>query len=266
MAQSQGITQLQMEREQLIERVRKAKQDLARSTGISVPPLAARIVRACDGDGLSRDEREQLLSELGFNWHTTGDFVIVSKSSLPGITFNGMKGSAPTDVARAVLAITPEENAALETLAQRLTADYRSWAKSHIQREEPGGDVVAKYSLIADPTFSQGLTDAFVNGVLSALGQERGELLRDYAYHWMSEHGMKSVGVLETGTSLVVKRYRSGDEARLSFELRRGGGTMSADVSPRQPFPESFSPLFPNGWKDLAQREGFELPMEFQEK
>jgi hypothetical protein len=33
--------------------------------------------------------------------------------------------------------------------------------------------------------------------------------------------------------------------------------------SPFQQFPEVFRSLFPGGWTDLAQREGFELPKEF---
>jgi hypothetical protein len=41
---------------------------------------------------------------------------------------------------------------------------------------------------------------------------------------------------------------------------------MSTDVSPYQPFAEAFLPLFPNGWPDLAQREGFELPKGFRKR
>lgn len=41
---------------------------------------------------------------------------------------------------------------------------------------------------------------------------------------------------------------------------------MSTDVNPWQPFPEAFRPLFPGGWKELAEREGFELPKSFQPK
>jgi hypothetical protein len=63
--------------------------------------------------------------------------------------------------------------------------------------------------------------------------------------------------------ALTVKRNGAGNEPRLSFELKYSGNIMSTDVSPYQQFPEAFLPLFPNGWADLARREGFELPKSF---
>ena len=38
------------------------------------------------------------------------------------------------------------------------------------------------------------------------------------------------------------------------------GGTMYTEVAPYQEFPRAFRAIFPGGWPDLAQREGFELP------
>jgi hypothetical protein len=49
-------------------------------------------------------------------------------------------------------------------------------------------------------------------------------------------------------------------------EIVRYHSTLSTYVSPHQPFPETFRPLFPGGWVDLAQREGFELPAEFHQQ
>ena len=48
------------------------------------------------------------------------------------------------------------------------------------------------------------------------------------------------------------------------FEVRYSRNTMTTDVSPHQNIPPAFLPLFPNGWPDLARREGFELPKEFR--
>ena len=50
----------------------------------------------------------------------------------------------------------------------------------------------------------------------------------------------------------------------LQMELRQARSMMTCGLSPWQPLPKAFAPLFPGGWEELAQREGFELPEEFQ--
>src|SRR5262249_55454934 len=121
--------------------------------------------------------------------------------------------------------------------------------------------VVAKYILPADPDFSLSLSNNFVTGTLGTLGRERGNLLLDYARSWMQELGLGGTG---GANSLTVTRYPSGSEVHYGFELKYSGNVMTTDVSPYQEFPPAFLPLFPNGWLDLAQREGFELPKEFR--
>ena len=68
-------------------------------------------------------------------------------------------------------------------------------------------------------------------------------------------------------TTLTVKRYPggAGPDARYTYQMESDGGTMSTEVYPKQ-FPEIFRPLFPNGWVDLAKREGFQLPKSFNQK
>jgi hypothetical protein len=39
--------------------------------------------------------------------------------------------------------------------------------------------------------------------------------------------------------------------------------SSSGDVAPGN-FPDLFRSFFPGGWRDLAQREGFALPKEFE--
>lgn len=265
--QTRQLAQLLFEKQQVLERVSETRQQLA-----AQPPIPAhqqidgKILTGDSLGNLSAAEREQLLAELEFNWNTTGDYLIVSKKSLAGISLAAIKGTTLTDAARAVLAITPEERAAVETMTQRLMADYTVWAEAHVQRAEPSGDVVAKYTLAADEAFSQSQSNRFVSEVIAALGPERGELLRRYSYQWMSELGMNNTTLSKRETTMIVKRYNAGDESRLGFELQHAGGGMSTDVSPWQPFPEAFRSIFPNGWTDLAKREGFELPKSFQKK
>ena len=55
------------------------------------------------------------------------------------------------------------------------------------------------------------------------------------------------------------------NERRYNYTLKSRHSTMTTSISPWQPFPEAFKPLFPGGWKDLATAEGFELPQEFKQ-
>jgi hypothetical protein len=76
----------------------------------------------------------------------------------------------------------------------------------------------------------------------------------------MNDLGMNGGG---EPTTLTVKRHQAG---HLNVEVGNAHGSMSTEVSPYQPFPTAFAPLFPNGWTDLAAREGFELTKDFQAK
>ncbi|TAL03469.1 MAG: hypothetical protein EPO07_06125 [Verrucomicrobia bacterium] len=270
--QTQQLAHLRIEREELVEKARAIREELA-----SLPPaspalqLMQRILSRSDRHNLSAEETEQLLAEFGFNWNTTGDFLIVSKKSLNGISLEGMKDDKMTAAARAVLAISPEERAVLETLTKQLGTEREAWVVAHAQREEPGGKVLAKYSLPVDAEFSQSLSNAFTSGIFATLGNERAELLREYSYSWMQAVGMLGGpavrGIYESEPiTLLVERYRAGDSWNMNYTLKQAGNTMTTSVNPWQPFPEAFKPLFPNGWIDVAAREGFELPKEFKKK
>src|SRR5689334_14782706 len=100
--QTQQLGQLRLEKQQVFERWSDAKQSLAAQPPLSMfTQLAEKILSGAALENLSSAESEQLLAELGFNWNTTGDYLIVSKKSLAGISFDGMKGVKLTAVARA---------------------------------------------------------------------------------------------------------------------------------------------------------------------
>jgi hypothetical protein len=282
--QTQQLAQLRLEKQQIFEHWSDARQLLA-----AQPPLAAltqlaeKILSGASLQNLSAAESEQLLAELGFNWSTTGDYLIVSKKSLERISFDGMKSVKLTDVARAVLAISPAEQAVIETMTQQLGDTRAAWVKEHAQRTEPSGDVLAQYSLPVDAEFSQSQLAIFTNGIFSALGTERAQWLQAHSHGWMLDVGLRTgqdfskvpeelratmpTSEYETQpTTLTVERYKSGDEWRLNYRLKQAGNSMMTSVSPWQSFPEAFRPIFPGGWEELATREGFELPKEFQKK
>ena len=209
----------------------------------------------------SAEQSEKLLDEMGFNWNSTGDYLVVSKATLGVILLKGMHGFTLNDIPCQVLAITPNERLIIESLAQNLGANCANWVKEHAQRDEPSGDILARYTLPADLEFFQSLTNNFANGLVATLGRERGNLLFYYSRERMMKLGDYGAGL----TSLTVKRCQLGHEPSLAVDLRSQGITYSSSVGGAPPFPEYFQPLFPNGWSDLANREGFEQPMVFGE-
>jgi hypothetical protein len=265
--QTEQLAHMRIEQSEWRERERELKRELTAQPPREITPDTADALREMDLRTLSPEASGRLLAELGFDWHTTDDYVIVSKQSLSCVSFEGIKRAKLTEAACAVLAITPEEQAAIEAETQRLSAEHASWVLAHAEREEPTGDVVAKYVLPADPGFCEALKGAFTNAVSASLGHERAELLQQYAESWMRSLGMMDSHPALAGipTTLTLSRYDDRD-GRLNMTIKQASSTMSTDVNPWQPFPEAFRPLFPGGWKELAEREGFELPKSFQPK
>ena len=280
--QTQQLARLEFEKQRLVERITETRQLLAAQPPLSpLLELKGKILSGNLLTNLSATESEQLLAELDFNWNTTGDYLIVSKKSLAGIHFGAMKGEKLTPAAQGVLAITPAEQTAIETMTGQLGTTRAAWALARAQRTEPAGNVLAQYSLPTDASFSQSQLAIFTNGVFSALGDQRGEWLQDHAAGWMQDVGLRTspdlskipAEILATmpherlqtePTTLTVERDQPRGGWQMNFTLRQGANTMTTSVNPAQPFPEAFRPLFPNGWPDLAAREGFELPKEFQ--
>jgi hypothetical protein len=257
LAETQSIVQARTQLTSITEKVRdlkrlQAQQSLAAGSSAGAPGSGAGSSR------LSPDQSEQLLSELGFNWASSGDYLMVSKDTLRAISLKGVSGRGVSQAACEVLAITPAERQQIEAAAQSVADQYKAWALTDAKRTEPSGDVVAQYSLPQDRDFSLSLSNSFVRGVVDTLGEERGSLLLSYSGDWMT-----GLGMFGGDSSLTVKRYQSGDEPHLTYVVENAGNSMSSDVSP-QNFPEAFRPLFPNGWTDLAAREGFALPKAFQ--
>jgi hypothetical protein len=282
--QTQQLARLYLEKQQVTERITVNKQLFA-----ALPPLPAlqqleqKVLAGDSLTNLSAAESEQLLAELGFNWNTTGDYLIISKKSLDGISYNGMKGAKLSTAARETLAISPAEQSVIETMTGQLNKERTAWAKDHVQRTEPSGDVLAQYSLPVDEAFSRNQYEVYTNGIFSALGEQRAQWLEDQSQDWMQAAGLYSgpnlskvpKEILDTlpvdayqpqPTTMKLERYKSGDDWHLNVTLQQGGGTMTTSVNPWQPFPEAFRAIFPGGWKDLAATEGFELPAEFNKK
>ena len=262
-AQTQRIERMRVEREDLRVQMRNARrQAAADAASIATDDLAGEFATN-RLKNMAPGQSERLLAELGFNWNSPGDYVFVSKKSLPEISTSAIGDDAKlTEAVCVALAITPGERAAIEAEAQRIQSGYTSWLKTHVKREEPSGDVLAKYVLTPDPQFSEACSNAFTTVVSSTLGAERSELFYQYVWNWMGSVGLFNAAPAYTSTSMTIRR--SGKY--LMMDLQQARSSMTCGLTPYQPLPEAFRTLFPGGWKDLAKREGFELPENLREK
>jgi hypothetical protein len=266
LSQTQLLAAAQSDRASLVERVRGLKQSLARSKpGGEYEVWAA--LQTNPTTQLTPELRERLLEELGYNWRSSDEFIVVSKKTLRQIQMFGLvNGGKLSNVAAAVLAITPGERAQVQAAIQRVQTDFKEWALAHTERSEPNDDVLADYTLPNDPAMS--ISKAFATAVFEGLGKERADLFLPGARSWMVDE----IGLLDNTARMIIRRGPAGNEQRLKIQVPLPTGTSSSHdlldehYGKFRGFPRAFLPLFPKGWADVAKRDGFELPKEPQEK
>jgi len=212
--------------------------------------------------------REHVFEEVGFNWQSSADYIVVSKETIRDVMMQSVENGKLTDMAVAVLAITPEERGQVEGALQRVRTSFHEWASSQIQRTEPKDEVVAQYTMPgADLAMSMSISNNFTAALVGALGRERAELIGPSARAWLSLMYPWAKPI-----TLLVKRFLDGNGERLKFLTFASFGTPQqiGDSNPmdfsQRPFPAAFLLAFPNGWADVAKREGFQLPEQRQGK
>jgi hypothetical protein len=260
MAETQRVMTAHSDQVELIERTRALKQALGQFPAVE-PNAVWSALQTERKDPLTPELRERLLEELGFNWQSSKEFIVVSKKTMRDLQVPAIRGGGKlAAVAVTVFAMTPEERGQVEAVIMRVKTDFKEWVLSHTERGEPKDDVLARYSLLGDPALS--ISNNFVSGLFQAVGRQRGELIIDSSPTWMSHPGIRGESL-----TMTVKRYSSGNEERLRVLKQTSGGLPpnESDLG-RNNFPEAFRPLFPTGWADVAKREGFELPEEAPKK
>jgi len=219
------------------------------------------LLALLEGRELSPKRWAQLREELGIGWNCSEDYVLVSKRVLKQIGLQPFDGNGNvTPVARAALAITPEEQSQIQLALKSSDDDYPAWVRTHAQRTEPAGDVVAQYTIPANPELALSLSNRIATAVVATLGNERADLFLPNARSWW---GWQRIGVDESDATLTVRRIAINGESRLVWEWKHGSSAPSAEVAYGYYPSSSFLWLFPGGWADLARREGFELPASF---
>jgi hypothetical protein len=206
----------------------------------------------------------QLRQELGLGWNESPDYLLVRKQALKNLDYVMFySGTTPTPTAMDLLGLSSEEKSSL-TSALRSLRD--GWEGNSLKRTEPHGDIVAQYTLTPpDAAAEQSLSNNFTAALVSAVGQERADLMQREAW----SNFRRDLGPTESET-LTIRQTTVNGEPDLTWQIQRGpdgsGGGASQPVRYAM-YPSSwFLTCFPGGWDTLAQREGLQLPAAFRKQ
>lgn len=264
--QTNHLARLEAEKTVLTAKIQELQLDL-QAHG---PTPSSGLVGLLDTNGLAGltpEAWETLRTELDLSWHSSGDWVLLSKTTLATVGMNALKGSKLTDAACGVLAITPEERRQLNEAFAGTRGEFDTWAKTSLQREGTNGETLARFTIPPNLELAAGLSNKLAATVMATLGEQRAGLLQRFADEW---YKMEVGGLVAMTNTLTVLRRTDGDGTpQLYYDLSLKGGPgqgsrgQSGTLTTRSFFPTSFKSVFPGGWRDVAGREGFELPKEF---
>ena len=201
----------------------------------------------------------QLRSELGIGWNASEDYVLVSKSLLKRIGLQSFT-YAPhiSEPARAILNVSPEEQSQVTALVHGL----RDEQAIRVQRVEPAGEIVAHYIIAADqPGLEQSISNKFSTQVAAILGPQRADIFLASGWRQL-QSDLPLVGP-EPVTFTVTRSFSDG-ESKFIWRKQQGKASQSGPVRYAQYPARWFTMVFPKGWRELAEREGFQLPENFE--
>jgi len=268
---SQHLAQIEEQKGALDVQVRELRRAL-RSLDQNIPADSALTVLLTTNqpNRLLPEVRERLLAELGLSWHSSDGWIVVSKTTLASIEMDAVWGNKLTDAVCGALAVAPDERQRVEAAFARVREDFAAWAKAHVQREGPSDEMLVRYTIPCDPEFAQGLTNQLFGEITATLGAERAGLLERYLDGWL-QIGTGYLGAVTNTLTVLHQSDRDGNTS-LYYKLTResDGRYGRRQAGPSKIIPKSFPPafrqIFAGGWREVAQREGFDLPKEFQEE
>jgi len=232
------------------------------------PGMTSEMRRLLDGNGpgLSAAAWAQLRQQLGIGWNSSPDYVLVSKEAAKRLFYDRLGGTPKvgreaSEVACDVLALTPDEQAAIKTILRGFSGQSRQSLR--VERTEPSGDIVAQYTVTGpDAGVIASLSSNFTAEIVGVVRQQRADLLLPDA--WRQFQGdLSDLGAGETQTITVRQTVVDG-APDLVCELKHGQSSYTTPVRYAN-YPSGwFLTVFPGGWQTLAVREGFALPAHFE--
>jgi len=214
LVQTQQLAAVQREQADLAVRIRGLKASLAQSQPVAENALWS-MLQTNRADELPPELRERVLEELGFNWQSSADFIVVTKETVrdtsgerKGIQWMLRNGKL-TEVAAAILAMAPEERGQVEATIEQAQSDYNDWAVDNVERKEPKNGDLAEYFLPGDPAMEQGIKANMADGIRAALGKERAKIIQDPVRRWISDNfglGKEGATLVRLGTAVFGSR------------------------------------------------------------
>jgi hypothetical protein len=201
---------------------------------------------------------QELRDQLETDWNRSGSFVLVSTAVVSRLNFSHFNATdRPSDTANLVFALTPPEQLAISDALNQA----RQSAMLRVQRSQPEGDEVAKYTIQADPVVEASISNHFSAQITGILGAERSDLFLAPAWRELksdlSPNGTEPV-------TMTIRHTVLNSQSKLIWELVQGTAVYTGDLRYGN-YPSSwFLTLFPGGWAPIATREGFELPESFR--
>lgn len=133
----------------------------------------------------------RLLATSNSAANSSRNYVLVSKAALAGADIRPFEAYPRTTHLSAsiidTLAITPEEQQAVQSDFSSAYDALQEWAKANLQRQGAESNLVVQYTLPADAVFRQSWMDGLMGKVEGDIGQERADILRKnfevYAYY-----------------------------------------------------------------------------------
>ena len=264
------LSQMQEEQTSLATRVhelQRARQNRA-STSRMAPGLVTLLLKS-NLKSASPEMQDKVMTALGRGTISSTAHTLVSKATLKATILEPLKrfpdNGKLTDSASGVLALTPGEQQSVESAFAEAFEGIGAWAKAHVQREGPTNKMLVRYTIPIDQAFERESTGKLFGTINAALGQERGELMSNYFDFWrIDEDG--AIG----DRANILEIYHTSEPSvlaqRSGWRWLNNSEAINTEPEPIKldRFPAAFFFVFPGGWQEVAQREGFELPKESQ--
>jgi hypothetical protein len=256
-------TQLASKMKTLQETIARKSSQVPISVATNLDRELASWLLKGDYSTVSESLAPKVLAATGYPWanptnydQDATNYVLVTKDTLHEISvaWNDRGSNMLGDWICGLLAITPDEQRQIDSAADTARNNFVQWAKANLQREGPSDDQLVRYTIPASPEIARSLTNELYSGFYKIIGEERSRLLWKYEAYWFE---MKAGQFGAVSNSLTIMNRPDDSQSSIWYVYwpQGHGGPV-----PQEEMPGTFAAVFPGGWAEIAQREGFELP------